>query len=123
MKHCILIFALALMAGCSTTSVSTTAYKTEATTDAAVTSAMSAWGAYVAAYHPPVAEEAAVQKAFNAYQQAELAAIDATTAYANASGSNSVAQTASESAAMTAATSSLTDLLNLAAQFESTTNK
>lgn len=108
--------------GCASQQVTTTAYQTEATTDAAVTTAMSAWGAYVAAYHPSASEELQVQTAFNAYKQAELAAIDATAAYANAAGSNSVAQAQSETTALNAATQSLTDLLNLAAEFESTTN-
>jgi hypothetical protein len=123
MKHYILIFALALGAGCASQSAVTTAYKSEAAADAAVTTAMSAWGAYVAANHPPVAQEMAVEKAFNAYQQAELASIDATSAYANAAGSNTVAQAQSETAAMTSASQALSDLLNLAAQFETSTNK
>lgn len=123
MKHCILIFALALMAGCSTTSVSTTAYKTEATTDAAVTSAMSAWGAYVAAYHPPVSEELQVESAFNKYQQAELAAIDVTAAFAAATATNSASSTTNETTALTAATQSLTDVLNLVQSFETNTSK
>jgi hypothetical protein len=123
MKIFALIFALALMAGCSTTSVSTTAYKTEATTDAAVTAAMSGWGAYVAAYHPAVSEELQVQSAFNKYQQAELAAIDATTAFSAATSTNSASSTTNEVAALTAATQSLTDVLNLVQSFETNTNK
>jgi hypothetical protein len=115
-----LAFALT---GCATQSVTTAAYKTEATTDAAVTTAMSAWGAYVSMYHPPTSQELEVEKAFDAYQQAELAAIDATTAYANAAGTNSVAESQQETVALTSATQSLTDLLNLAAQFEQSTNK
>jgi len=106
------------ISGCATQQVATTAYKAEATTDAAVTTAMSAWGTYVATYHPPANEELEVQKAFATYQQAELAAIDATAAYANAAGSNSVASAANETTALNSATQSLTDLLNLAAQFE-----
>jgi hypothetical protein len=109
--------------GCATQQVTTTAYKAEATTDAAVTTAMSAWGTYVATYHPPASEELQVETAFNAYKQAELAAIDATAAYANAAGSNSVAQARSETTALNAANQSLADLLNLAAQFETQTNK
>jgi hypothetical protein len=109
--------------GCATQQATTTAYKAEATTDAAVTTAMSAWGTYVAAYHPTASQELEVEKAFDAYQQAELAAIDATAAYANAAGSNSVAQAQNETTALNSATQSLTDLLNLAAQFEAITNK
>lgn len=120
----IAVLGLAMaFSGCASQQVTTTAYKAEATTDAAVTTAMSAWGTYVATYHPPASEELQVQTAFNAYKQAELAAIDATAAYANAAGSNSVAQSQSETTALNAATQSLTDLLNLAAQFESATNK
>jgi len=101
----------------------TTAYKSEATADAAVSTAMATWGAYVSSNHPPAAQEAAVENAFNAYKQAELMAIDATSAYASAAGSNSVAQTQSEAAAMTGVSQALSDLLTLAAQFESSTNK
>jgi thiamine biosynthesis lipoprotein ApbE len=114
---------LATFSGCASQTAVTTAYKSEAAADAAVGTAMSAWGAYVSANHPPVSQEWAVQKAFNDYQQAELAAIDATTAYASAAGSNSVAQTQSEAAAMTAASTALTELINLASQFETSTNK
>jgi len=123
------VFGLAMVAaplafsGCATQQMTTTAYKAEATTDAAVTTAMSAWGTYVATYHPPASEELEVETAFNAYKQAELAAIDATAAYANAAGSNSVAQARSETTALNAANQSLADLLNLAAQFETQTNK
>ena len=125
MKY-IIPFALIFVTGCSaiqTQSAVTKAYKAEATADAAVTTAMSAWGAYVKTENPPASEQVTVEKAFNDYQKAELAAIDATVAFANASGTNSVTAQQNESTALTSAASSLSELLTVSAQFESSTNK
>lgn len=47
-------------------------YKAETATDTAVATAMSVWGDYVAANHPPVAQEMQVQAAFQKIKAAEL---------------------------------------------------
>ena len=60
-----------------------------------VSAAMTAWGSYVAANHPPASQELAVRAAFEKYQAAELLAIDATASYTAATSINSSAALAS----------------------------
>jgi hypothetical protein len=110
-----LLLPAAALVGCA--SAPTNAYKAEAATDATVSAAMTAWGSYVAANHPPASEEMAVRNAFEKYQQAELLAIDATAIYAAAVSTNSTAPFDAITAASSNAAQSITDLVNLMRQF------
>lgn len=114
------LLIVAAVVGCA--SAPTTAYKTEATTDAAVRAALTGWDAYVKQYHPPASQELAVSKAFGILQQAELAQIDATRAYVLAQGTNGVPVNSNGvTTAATASAQALTDLLNLITQLETST--
>lgn len=116
-----LLLPTCLVQGCASTA--STAYKTEATTDATVSAAMTAWGQYVEQFHPPISQEQVVESAFDKYQAAELLAIDATTAYVNAVQTNAAsANVTGTTTATTAATQALNDLLSLVSQFETSTN-
>ena len=114
-----LLFALLLPAlliqGCA--SAPTNAYKAEAATDATVSAAMTAWGSYVAANHPPSSQELAVRAAFEKYQAAELLAIDATASYTAATSINSSAALDAMTAASSSVAQSITDLVNLIQSF------
>lgn len=72
---------LCFILGCTSTAP-TIAYKGEVGANAAVVSAMTAWGSYVAIVHPGTNAEAQVKGYFDAYKAAELALIDATAAWA-----------------------------------------
>lgn len=118
---------LVVCAGCSLFTNSqtpiTVASKAETAADIAVDTSMAAWDDYVKQYHPPASTELVVEKAFNDYKAAELAAIDATTAYANATGSNSVTQVSAVTAAQTQVSQSLAELLTLVQTTTVNTNK
>lgn len=77
--------------------------------------AMQAWGAYVAQFHPSVAQEQQVDDIYEKYQAAEETACDAMgiAVQLKATGGDPSAQMAKVSAASAAAAGSLGDLINL----------
>ncbi len=75
-------------------------------------SALTAWGHYVDQFHPPVSQEAQVKAAFDKYKAASLAVVDAGEALAKGAGSQN-----SLDLAITAASASFGDLINLLQQF------
>ena len=75
-----LIACIAIVVGCQTPPA-TVAYKGESAANVTVIAAMTAWGAYVASEHPGIPAELKVKSAFEKTQSAELALIDATTAW------------------------------------------
>jgi len=109
----------ALMTGCGTTPQKV-AYQAAGTTTVSVDTAMSLWGAYVAANHPPVAQEAAVKAAYEKYQASMATACDAGAIYAATSVTNapglSKASLALQQATSTAG-QELTDLETLISSF------
>lgn len=100
--------------GCSTPPA-TFAYQTESAANVGIIAAMTAWGSYVAAVHPGVAAETKVKSAFEKTQLAELALIDATSAWVasnpSAGGSATPANVAAAQAALSQATSELVALV------------
>lgn len=81
-------FVAMLETGCKTN----TPYKVVATTQVSVQGAMSLWGAYVSANHPPVAQELAVKSAYEKWQSAMAVVCDAGKAYAAAQQANAANQ-------------------------------
>lgn len=79
-----------------------TSYKTEKAADITVSAAMTAWGNYVAQYHPPVSQELQVKAAFEKYQAAEILAVDATHSLFDLTSTNSA--TAGSTNAVSSAT-------------------
>ena len=77
-----------LMVGCAGTP-GRIAYNTVAAPAVTVDVAMTAWGDYVAQFHPPAATELKVKAAYELYQKTELVAIDAAQAYATLASSGS----------------------------------
>jgi len=105
-------------AGCATS------YKTEKAADITVSAAMTAWGNYVAQYHPPVSQELQVKAAFEKYQAAEILAVDAShslfdltaTNASTAGTTNAVSQSVAQAkvtVATQAASQALADLVAL----------
>jgi hypothetical protein len=76
------LLPMAALSGCSTAPANT--YKAVSASDVTLSAAMRAWGDYVAQNHPPASDEQIVKSAFEAYQQAELLALDAAAVAANA---------------------------------------
>lgn len=107
--------------GCS--SAPSNMYKTEATIDTSVSTAMTSWGNYVAQFHPGTNVELQVRSAFDKFQETELFAIDATDAYAAETATNSAASSVAETTAWQSVSQAATDLSNLILQFENQTNK
>lgn len=107
-------------AGCSTTP-STAAYRTSATAKVSVDSAMRSWGNYVAQFHPPVSQEAAVRDAFKKYQLAQAAILDAAINYRTAQETGDAeGQTTAQnalSASVATASGALDDLVALIQSF------
>lgn len=112
-----LLLATCLVAPLSFTGCKSTpqqvAYQSVATTQVSVDVAMTAWGKYVAAMHPPVEQEILVAKAYQKYQAAMVVVCDAGKIYsAGAQGAASALQTAVQNANQT-----IVDLENLIATF------
>ena len=103
-----------LFTGCSTGQIGT-AYKVETATDTTIATAMSIWGDYVKANHPPVSEELQVQSAFQKVQAAELLANSATTIAAQNVGNTNLLNAVLTSSA--AETQAFTDLVTLLQSF------
>lgn len=96
------------------------AYNTVSAPAITVNAAMTAWGDYVAQWHPPVAQELQVKAAFEKYQAAELAAISAAKVYADlaASGNtNSLSARVNTEIQNQTASQALADLVNLVRSF------
>jgi hypothetical protein len=111
----ILLCALSLFCGCA--SAPETAFKAEAATDITVSAAMTAWGDYVAQFHPPASEELAVESAFDKYQALEILAVDATAFYTEETSTNSAGSTAAMTSAQNDAGQALEDLISLIRTF------
>ena len=104
-----------VMVGCAGTPARI-AYNTVAAPAITVDQAMTAWGDYVAQFHPPVATELKVKAAFERYQKTELVAIDAAQAFATLSSSgatNTVMERLQSDLTSQAAATALADLVNL----------
>ena len=96
------------------------AYNTVSAPAITVNAAMTAWGDYVALWHPPVAQELQVKAGFEKYQAAELAAISAAKVYADlaASGNtNSLSARVNTEIQSQTASQALADLVNLVRSF------
>lgn len=103
------------LAGCQATP-SRVAYNSVMVPATTADLAMTAWGDYVKAYHPPISEELKVKAAFEHYQAAELVAISTARIYADfaASGNtNALLVRAQSTLTSQTATQALADLVNL----------
>lgn len=108
--------ALSFTPGCSSTPARA-AYNTVAIPAVTVDQAMTAWGDYVAQFHPSAAVESQVKDAYDRYQAAELLAIDAAQAYAAiASSTNSTGAAVAQQLTGQNAANALADLVNLLKQ-------
>lgn len=100
-----------LLPGCGTTAAQRS-YHVANTTEFTVSAAMTAWGNYVAQFHPPAKEELRVKNAYDQYHAAMLVVADAGKAFAEGTGSQGNLDLAISTAA-----ASLTDLVNLIQTF------
>jgi hypothetical protein len=110
---------VAISIGCQMTPVRAV-YTAETTTQVTVEAAMTAWGDYVAQYHPPLDQERAVKNAYDAYRVAMTAAIDAGEVYAAAastSGTNGAGARVQAELSRQAAANRLADLVALLRKF------
>jgi hypothetical protein len=81
---------------------------------------MTAWGDYVAQFHPPASQEAAVKAAYQKYQATMAALVDAVQIYVTLAGSGSTNAPPALTTVTTAqqlASQSLADLLAMLTQF------
>ena len=102
------------------TGCKTTPYKAVATTQITVQAAMSLWGAYVSANHPPVAQELAVKSAYEKWQSAMAVVCDAGKAYSAAQQANAANQSillGALSQAVTDAATDQADIVDLLTKF------
>jgi len=118
-KHIGIIVAIMMMvstfAGCKSTP-----YKVAATTTISVQTAMSLWGAYVSANHPPVEQEQAVKTAYEKWQLSMAIVCDAGKTYAaaqQAGASNQSVLLAALEQSITDLDVNKTDLVNLLVSF------
>lgn len=113
----VLLCATAPLTGCS--SFSLRQYQAQQAAEVTVTAGMEAWGDYVAKYQPPIEQEQAVKIAYERYQSAQLALIDAAIAVKtlqNAGGPTNAAQEDLARAAVATAESTA-ELLRLIRSF------
>lgn len=96
-----------------------TAYSVVAVSYTTVDAAMSAWGAYVAQFHPGVQTEQKVKQAYDSYQAAAYAAADAGAAYARAraTGANESEAKAAFDTALAVSASAIANLTSVLSQF------
>lgn len=113
---CAFIPALLICVGCKSTP-SQIAYQSAGTTIVSVDVAMSEWGAYVAAKHPPVAQEQAVKAAFEKYQTAMAAVCDAGAIYSASTQTNAPAAAEALQTATANLSTEIGDLENLITSF------
>jgi hypothetical protein len=102
--------------GCNTTPQKVT-YQSAGTAVVSVDTAMNLWGAYVAANHPPIAQEQAVKAAYEKYQAAMATACDAGAIYAATGSTNAPATSLALQQAIASVGKELVDLENLIASF------
>ena len=110
---------VSLVGGCGTTPQKA-AYVTAGTTITGVDAAMTAWADYVAQFHPPASQEAAVKAAYGKYQAAMLVMVDASQLYVTLAGSgstNSPPAMDKANQASQAAAQAFADLLTLLRSF------
>ena len=107
------------LTGCGSTPQRVT-YVAAGVTVTGADAAMTLWGAYVAKYHPPVAQEIAVKAAYEKYQVCMFGLIDTMQTYVALTAVNSTNAPPvlnAVTAAQIAATQALADLLALLKQF------
>lgn len=113
-----LIFLL-FVVSCS--SLLKTTQTTSSTAKITAEAAMRSWGRYVEQFHPSVAQELAVQKAFDTYKAAQLTMLDAAIAYSTSIAStNAAAQGTAQlklDAAVAGISAALADLVKLLASY------
>lgn len=109
--------SVALLTGCA--SAEKAAYTATSATYTTVDAAMTAWGAYVAQFHPGVNMESAVKRTYEQYQAAARGVADAGLAYRKAvdAGGDATGVKASLDQALAVASSALGNLVNILAQF------
>lgn len=108
------IVGACLWAGCST--VSRNVYNAQSATQITAETAMTAWGNYVAKFQPGVEAELRVKRAYERYQAAMLAAVDASIAYSQwemvlSSGSPPIEARQRLDAALAATSTALNELI------------
>lgn len=106
-----------LMTSCSTAPPAA-AVKAESAGNVAVITAMTAWGAYVAAYHPGVGPETQVKTFFLATRSAELALVDATSSWVlsqtnSVNGTNMPPNVIAAQAALVSASADLVNVVSI----------
>ena len=112
------LFPLGLLTGCSSTPARV-AYDAASVPAVSLDQAMTAWGDYVAQFHPSADQESQVKAAFAKVQAAELEEIDAAHVladYLSAGSTNSIAARAQLALTGQAAADALGDLVNLLRQ-------
>lgn len=112
-------FLAVSLTGCNSTPQQVS-YRTAGTTVVSVDHAMTAWGDYVAAKHPPADQEAKVKAAYERYQSAMASFAAANVLYVSLAGSGSTNATGakiSADAAQQQAATAFSDLLTLLGQF------
>jgi hypothetical protein len=92
------------------------AYRATATANVTANTALKAWDDFVAANHPPIAQQLQVKAAWEKAHAAELAAIDAQIAWTGIAAPGADAE-ANWKTAQQAAANSLSDLLDLVRKF------
>ncbi len=95
------------------------AYKAVGATAVTADQAMSAWGDYVAQFHPPASQEQAVERAYERYQAAMLEVTDAGQEWALLSSTNAPALGPPDrlNQALAGSSQALSDLVNLVRAF------
>lgn len=109
--------ALVSTQGCG--SLNKTTYKIAQGSAITVDAAMTAWGSYVTAHHPPVETEQKVKNAYDTYVKSALVVANAGIAYNRAKGAGSpdvATQQAALQSALKAASDSLNGLVDLLRQ-------
>ncbi len=107
-----------LVTGCKT--ANTAAYKGTGAVVVTVDAAMSAWGDYVSANHPPVEKELKVKAAFDKYKAAALVVTTAGAAHAKAlatQGTDPASAQTALNAAIAISSAALGELIALLQQF------
>jgi hypothetical protein len=110
---------LFMVSGCGTTPQQAS-YQAAGTIVTSADAAMTAWGDYVAQFHPPASQEAAVKAAYQKYQATMAALVDAVQIYVTLAGSGSTNAPPALTTVTTAqqlASQSLADLLAMLTQF------
>lgn len=104
--------------GCKS-SPATTAVRVSDASKVTVEAALGAWDAYIVANHPPLTQQAAVKRAWEKYQAAQLVVLDAALILkeAQTSGANTITAQAALNSAIANGGQAIADLLALVRQF------